>query len=129
MSNSVDWIMARTKLPAVKRREYTVEEYNALFHAGRKGGGTGTGRGRGGISRAARWDARLAKVKAWVVEKGDFPRNGRRASEEERSMYNWLCRNLPGRPRYTPDRWNKLNDAFREGWEADFGSRKRPREA
>ena len=78
----------------------------------------------------AKWDARLLEVKAWVVvEKGDFPRNGRRASEEERSMYNWLCRNLPGRPRYTPDRWNKLKDAFGEGWEADFGSRKRPREA
>ena len=202
--------MARTKLPAVKRREYTVEEYNALFHAGQTGGrgrvgrrgGGGGGRGgkriwgvqaarwdqrlvevkawvvrerrypssrktpegegsmrqwlrdnlpwtkKGGYTHArgkklndafgegweadfkdAKWDARLLEVKAWVVEKGDFPRNGRRASEEERSMYNWLCRNLPGRPRYTPDRWNKLNDAFREGWEADFGSRKRPREA
>ncbi|MEO2122897.1 MAG: hypothetical protein ABGY10_06170, partial [bacterium] len=69
--------MARTKLPAVKRREYTVEEYNALFHAGRKGGGTGTGtgtgRGRGGISRAARWDARLVEVKAWVVRHGRYP--------------------------------------------------------
>ena len=198
--------MARTKLPAVKRREYTVEEYNALFHAGRKGGGTGTGtgRGRGGISRAARWDARLVQVKAWVVrygrypgtktpaerslyrwlrnilpgkeshtpdrwkklndafgegweadfgreaheshleakwdarlvevkawvvEKGDFPRTGRRVSEEERSMYKWLHRNLPGAPSHTPDRGKKLNDAFREGWEADFRSRKRPREA
>ena len=114
--------MARTKLPAVKRREYTVEEYNALFHAGRKGGGTGTGtgRGRGGISRAARWDARLVEVKAWVVEKGDFPRNGRRVSEEERSMYNWLLRNLPGKPSHTPDRGKKLKDAFGEGWENDF---------
>ncbi len=77
----------------------------------------------------AKWDARLAEVKAWVVEKGDFPRNGRRASEEERSMYDWLRNNLPGRPTHTPDRWNKLKDAFEEGWEADFGSRKRPREA
>ena len=121
--------MARTKLPAVKRREYTVEEYNALFHAGRKGGGTGTGtgRGRGGISRAARWDARLVEVKAWVVEKGDFPRNGRRASEEERSMYKWLRNNLPGGQSHTPDRRKKLNDAFGERWEADFTSRRLPR--
>eukprot|EP00205_Picochlorum_sp_RCC944_P005863 CAMPEP_0182614332 /NCGR_PEP_ID=MMETSP1330-20130603/30000_1 /TAXON_ID=464278 /ORGANISM="Picochlorum sp., Strain RCC944" /LENGTH=62 /DNA_ID=CAMNT_0024834139 /DNA_START=80 /DNA_END=265 /DNA_ORIENTATION=- len=60
--------MARTKLPAVKRREYTVEEYNALFHAGQKGGGGRVGRvGRVGVSRAARWDQRLAEVKAWVV--------------------------------------------------------------
>ena len=77
----------------------------------------------------AKWDARLAEVKAWVVEKGDFPRNGRRASEEERSMYKWLRNNLPGGQSHTPDRGKKLNDAFREGWEADFGSRKRPREA
>ena len=77
----------------------------------------------------AKWDARLLEVKAWVVEKGDFPRTGRRASEEERSMYNWLYHNLPGRQSHTPARWKKLNDAFGEGWEADFGSRKRPREA
>ena len=75
----------------------------------------------------AKWDARLADVEAWVVEKGDFPRTGRRASEEERSMYDWLRNNLPGRPRYTPDRWKKLNDAFGEGWEADFTSRRLPR--
>ena len=124
--------MARTKLPAVKRREYTVEEYNALFHAGRKGGGTGTGtgRGRGGISRAARWDARLVQVKAWVVRYGRYPSSSKN-TPAERSMNNWLFQNLPWTKRgsYTPDRWNKLNDEFGEGWEADFGSRKRPREA
>ena len=78
----------------------------------------------------AKWDARLLEVKAWVVvEKGDFPRNGRRASEEERSMYQWLYHNLPGRQSHTPDRWKKLNDAFGEDWEADLLRRKRPREA
>ena len=68
----------------------------------------------------AKWDARLLEVKAWVVEKGDFPRTGRRASEEERSMYNWLYDNLPGTKRRsdTPARRKKLNDAFGEGWEA-----------
>ena len=58
------------------------------------------------------------EVKAWVVEKGDFPGPRRRASEEERSMYSWLYQNLPGKKSHTPDRWNKLNDAFGEGWEA-----------
>merc|ERR1719199_996324 len=58
----------------------------------------------------AKWDARLADVKAWVVEKGDFPRYGRRASKEETSMYNWLYHNLPGGQNHTPDRWKKLND-------------------
>ena len=117
--------MARTKLPAVKRREYTVEEYNALFHAGRKGGGTGTGtgRGRGGISRAARWDARLVEVKAWVVRHRRYP--GQSNTSAETSMYYWLYHNLPGKPSHTPDRWKKLNDAFGEGWEADFGKKAR----
>ncbi len=117
--------MARTKLPAVKRREYTVEEYNALFHAGRKGGGTG--RGRGGISRAARWDARLVEVKAWVVRHRRYP--GQSNTSAETSMYYWLYHNLPWTKKgsYTPDRWKKLNDAFGEGWEADFTSRRLPR--
>ena len=91
------------------------EEWEAGFKTGSPG------------HREAKWDARLLEVKAWVVEKGDFPRTGRRASEEERSMYNWLYHNLPGRPSYTPARWKKLNDAFGEGWEADFISRCLPR--
>ncbi len=113
--------MARTKLPAVKRREYTIEEYNARFHAGRKGGGTGTGtgRGRGGISRAARWDARLVEVKAWVVRYGRYPGT---KTPAETSMYRWLRDNLPWTKKggYTHARGKKLNDAFGEGWEADF---------
>jgi hypothetical protein len=112
--------MARTKLPAVKRREYTVEEYNALFHAGQKGGGTGTGRGRGGISQAARWDKRLVQVKAWVVQHGRYPSSSKK-TPAERSMYWWLYNNLPGKQSHTPARWEKLNDAFGKGWEADFG--------
>ena len=38
-------------------------------------------------------------------------------------MNNWLYQNLPGKKKrsHTPDRWKKLNDAFGEGWEADFG--------
>ena len=120
--------MARTKLPAVKRREYTVEEYNALFHAGQKGGGGGRVGGRGGgggggkrISRAqaARWDARLVQVKAWVVRHRRYPVYGKTSAET--SMYNWLRKNLPRTKMgsYTPARWKKLNDAFGEGWEAN----------
>ena len=36
-------------------------------------------------------------------------------------MYKWLYHNLPGKKSHTPDRWKKLNDAFGEDWEADFG--------
>ena len=79
------------------------------------------------FGKEAKWDARLVEVKAWVVEKGDFPRDGKRASEEERSMYYWLHNYLPGRKSHTPDRWKKLKDAFGEGWEADFTSRRLPR--
>jgi hypothetical protein len=112
--------MARTKLPAVKRREYTIEEYNALFHAGQKGGGGGRGGKRISRAHAARWDARLVQVKAWVVRHRRYPVYGKTPAET--SMYNWLRGNLPGKKRsYTPDRWKKLNDAFGEGWEADFG--------
>jgi hypothetical protein len=119
--------MARTKLPAVKRREYTVEEYNALFHAGQKCGGGRVGRrgggggGRGGISHAARWDARLVEVKAWVVRHRRYP--GQNITSAERSLYDWLRNNLPGKKSHTPDRWKKLNDAFGEGWEADIQTR------
>ena len=36
-------------------------------------------------------------------------------------MNKWLYDNLPGKKSHTPYRWKKLNDAFGEGWEADFG--------
>ena len=124
--------MARTKLPAVKRREYTIEEYNALFHAGQKGGGGRVGRrgggggGRGGISHAARWDQRLVEVKAWVVRHGRYPSSSKK-NPAERSMNKWLYDNLPGNKSHTDARWKKLNVAFGEGWEADFTSRHLPR--
>jgi hypothetical protein len=111
--------MARTKLPAVKRREYTVEEFNALFHAGQKCGQKCGGGGRGGKrigrAQAVQWDAQFVKVKAWVVRHGRYPRQ---KTSAEKSMYQWLRNNLPGGQSHTPDRWKKLNDAFGEGWEA-----------
>ena len=62
----------------------------------------------------AKWDARLVEVKAWVVRHGRYPSSSRKNPVEE-SMYWWLRTYLPGKPRYTPDRWKKLNDAFGEG--------------
>jgi hypothetical protein len=40
-------------------------------------------------------------------------------------MYYWLYHNLPGKPSYTPARGKKLNDAFGEGWEAEFQQRRK----
>lgn len=37
--------------------------------------------------------------------------------EVEVSLYNWLRMNLPGKQRNTPQRWEKLNETFGEGWE------------
>jgi len=74
--------------------------------------------------REAKWDARLVQVKAWVVRHRRYP--GRK-TPAERSMYDWLRENLPGKKCHTPARWKKLNDAFGEGWEADFTSRRLPR--
>ena len=77
--------------------------------------------------REAKWDARLVQVKAWVVRHRRYPVYGKTPAET--SMYNWLHQNLPGKKKgsYTPARWKKLNDAFGEGWEADFTSRRLPR--
>jgi hypothetical protein len=64
----------------------------------------------------AKWDARLLEVKAWVVQHGRYPRQHKTPAET--SMNWWLYNNLPGKPSHTPARWEKLNDAFGEGWEA-----------
>ena len=52
---------------------------------------------------------------------------GQSNTSAETSMYYWLYHNLPWTKKgsYTPDRWKKLNDAFGEGWEADFGKKAR----
>jgi hypothetical protein len=76
----------------------------------------------------AKWDARLAEVKAWVLLHGRYPRRYQ-VSSAERSMCNWLRHNLPGRLRHTPARWKKLTDAFGEGFEAAFLQRTRKQEA
>ena len=84
-----------------------------------RGGGGGRGGRRIGRAQAARWDARLVQVKAWVVRHRRYPVYGKTSAET--SMYNWLRKNLPRTKMgsYTPARWKKLNDAFGEGWEAN----------
>ena len=73
----------------------------------------------------AKWVARFADVKAWVVQHGRYPRQNK--TTEEKSMNKWLYNNLPGQKKgsYTPARWKKLNDAFGEGWEAEFQHRRK----
>ena len=71
----------------------------------------------------AKWVARFADVKAWVVQHGRYPRQNKTSAE--RSLYEWLRRNLPGNESHTPDRWKELNDAFGEGWEAEFQHRRK----
>jgi hypothetical protein len=65
-----------------------------------------------------KWDARLVQVKAWVVRHGRYP--GQHKTSKEASMFYWLRDNLPRKHSHTPYRWKKMNDAFGEGWEADF---------
>ena len=74
----------------------------------------------------AKWDARLVQVKASVIRHRRYPSSSKK-TPAERSMNQWLRKNLPGKPSHIPDRWKKLNDAFGEGWEADFISRCLPR--
>jgi hypothetical protein len=109
-------------LPGTKKGSYTPDRWKKLTGAFGEGWEADFKKGRlGGISRAqaARWDARLVEVKAWVVRHRRYPVYGKTPAET--SMYRWLRNNLPGKPCHTPARWKKLNDAFGEGWEADFG--------
>ena len=108
----------RNNLPG--KESHTPDRWKKLNDAFGEGWEADFGREAHESHLEAKWDARLVEVKAWVVEKGDFPRTGRRVSEEERSMYYWLYYNLPGKNCHTPARWKKLNDAFGEDWEAEF---------
>ena len=71
----------------------------------------------------ASWAARLEEAKRWVSLHGGYPRRRKSSSQVEKSLYNWLQRNLPGRDCFLPERWTKLNEAFGVGWEHDFSPR------
>jgi hypothetical protein len=117
-----DWL--RRNLPG--KKSHTPARWNKLNDAFGEGWEADFKKGCPSHLKA-KWVARFADVKAWVVRHGRYPSS--RKTSAETSMYNWLLRNLPGKKNgsYTPARWKKLNDAFGEGWEADFTSRRLPR--
>ena len=116
-----DWL--RNNLPG--KPSHTPDRWKKLNDAFGEGWETEFKTGSPGHLEA-KWDARLVQVKAWVVRHRRYPGSSRKTPAET-SMNDWLRNNLPGKPSHTPDRWKKLNDAFGEGWEADFISRCLPR--
>jgi hypothetical protein len=65
-----------------------------------------------------KWNARLEVCKEWKQTKGRFPKNNRK-DKEELSLYEWLKEHKPGGRNWTQARWEKLNEAFKEGWEKE----------
>ena len=102
-----DWL--RNNLPG--KKSHTPDRWKKLNDAFGEGWEANFG-------KEAKWDKRLAEVKAWVIRHRCYP--GQNNTSAETSMYKWLYDNLPGTKRRsdTPARRKKLNDAFGEGWEA-----------
>jgi hypothetical protein len=65
-----------------------------------------------------KWNARLEVCKEWKRTKGRFPKRNPK-DKEEMSLYQWLRHHKPGGRCWTQDRWEKLNEAFGEGWEKE----------
>jgi hypothetical protein len=65
-----------------------------------------------------KWNARLEVCKEWKQTKGRFPKVNRK-DKEEWSLYYWLTQCKPGGRNWTQARWEKLNEAFGEGWEKE----------
>jgi hypothetical protein len=65
-----------------------------------------------------KWNARLEVCKEWKQTKGRFPKANRKDKEED-SLYYWLRKCGPGGRDWTQARWEKLNEAFGEGWEKE----------
>ena len=73
----------------------------------------------GRIAKAEeKWNARLEVCKEWKQTKGRFPK-GNPKDKEENSLYTWLKHCKPGGDCWTQARWEKLNDAFGEGWDKE----------
>jgi hypothetical protein len=73
----------------------------------------------GRIAKAEeKWNARLEVCKEWKRTKGRFPKRNPK-DKEERSLYDWLQECKPGGRTWTKARWEKLNEAFGEGWEKE----------
>jgi hypothetical protein len=65
-----------------------------------------------------KWNARLEVCKEWKQAKGRFPKRNKK-DKEENSLYAWLKNCKPGGRDWTQARWEKLNEAFGEGWETE----------
>ena len=65
-----------------------------------------------------KWNARLEVCKEWKRTKGRFPKRNPK-DKEETSLYDWLKECKPGGRNWTQARWEKLNEAFGEGWEKE----------
>ena len=65
-----------------------------------------------------KWNARLEVCKEWKQTKGRFPKWNKK-DKEEMSLYQWLKKCKPGEQNWTQARWEKLNEAFGEGWEKE----------
>ena len=73
----------------------------------------------GRIAKAEeKWNARLEVCKEWKRTKGRFPKRNPK-DKEENSLYKWLQKCKPGGQNWTQARWEKLNEAFGEGWEKE----------
>ena len=68
--------------------------------------------------RDEKWNARLEVCKEWKRTKGRFPKANKK-DKEETSLYKWLRNCGPGGVTWTQARWEKLNEAFGEGWEKE----------
>ena len=68
--------------------------------------------------RDEKWNARLEVCKEWKRTKGRFPKRNPK-DKEELSLYKWLQNRKPGGNMWTQARWEKLNEAFGEGWEKE----------
>jgi hypothetical protein len=115
-----NWL--RDNLPGKKKGSYTPDRWKKLNDAFGEGWEADFGREAHESHLEAKWDQRLADVKAWVVRHRRYPGH---KTPAERSMYDWLRENLPGKKCHTPARWKKLNDAFGKGWEAEFQQRRK----
>ena len=65
-----------------------------------------------------KWKARLEVCKEWKQTKGRFPKANKKDKEED-SLYQWLKQCRRGGRDWTQARWEKLNEAFGEGWEKE----------
>ena len=73
---------------------------------------------RGRPPNEEKWNARLEVCKEWKRTKGRFPKANKK-DKEENNLYVWLKEYKHGGRKWTQARWEKLNEAFGEGWEKE----------